>query len=206
MNPMSDYEPGSGPSRTRRQILMSRPPLVPVYRVGERFRSRQRTWPNSTEYSFGPSGHELTLFRPNITRQMIEDVRRGPTEFAIIVEASIIVLAYRFGESIPWEDALYCWHLQPEFRRVIPSREARHAGRSLLWVTLVGSDDGIIHAQRGLTLSPEFSDSLHDAIRNQAMRAFDPNCCALAVGSVYNARESIEARLDRATARSAGNA
>ncbi len=40
----------------------------------------------------------------------------------------------------------------------------------MLWITLVGAEDGIIHAQRGMTLSPAFTRELHDAIRTQAMR------------------------------------
>jgi len=201
-----EYGTGSGPMRLRKLISMSRPPKVPVYRVGERFQSAFRTWPTKAEYGFGPSGHELTLFRPKITQDLIEDIRRGPAEFALVVEKPIFILSFRLGESAEWGDAPYCWHLQPESRKLIPSFEPEYKDlRSLLWVTLVGSEDGIIHAQRGFTLSPEFTGSLHEAIRSQAMRSFDPLQCAITVGSIFNDRSSVEDRLERASARTFGN-
>src|SRR5262245_28591955 len=94
--------------------------VAPVYRVGEPFHRGRRRWPAKAEFAFGPGGHELTLFHPEIGPGVIDDVRRGPAEFALIVEPPILVLAYRFGEAIPWEDTAYSWHLQPEFRRVVP--------------------------------------------------------------------------------------
>jgi len=184
---------------------MSQPPRSPIYRVGERFRSTRRDWPPAAEYSCGLSGHELTLFRPDVTPRLIEDVGKGPAEFAIIVEPPIIDFAYRFGDSLPWSDAAYCWHLQPASRRVIPSRNPRSESRTLLWVTLVGCNDGIIHAQRGLTLSSEFSGTLHDAICGQSMRPLDPHACMNAVGSILADRASVEDRLGRASARTFGN-
>jgi hypothetical protein len=204
MNPTPDYL-RLGPPWVCRQIPMSRPPRPPAYRVGERFRPNRNSWPVTTEYSFGSSGHELTLFRPRITASLIDDVGKGPAEFALIVEAPVILFAYRFGDSVPWGDTLYCWHLQPESRRVVPSWEPRCEFRTLLWVTLVGSDDGIIHAQRGLTLSPAFSGSLHDAIRSQAMRTFDPSLCTIAIGSLLAETGSVEQRLHRAAVRTVGN-
>lgn len=206
MNPMMDCQFRLGSARLNRHVPMSRPPLSPAYRVGELFRSTRRSWPAATEYSCGLSGHELTLFRPDVTPRMVEDVRRGQAEFALVVEPPILAFAYRFGESIPWSDVPYCWNLQPASRRVIPAREPLRESRTLLWVTLVDCNDGVIHAQRGLTLSSEFSGSLHEAIRGQAMRTLDPHQCMSAVGSVFVERTSVEDRLDRASARTLGNA
>ncbi len=98
-----------------------RRPVAPVYRVGELFHRGHRRWPRGAEFAFGPGGHELTVFSPGIGPEAIDDVRRGPAEFALIVQEPVLVLAYRFGESISWKDVPYCWHLQPEFRRVIPA-------------------------------------------------------------------------------------
>ena len=84
----------------------------------------------------------------------MNEVRRGEVELALIVELPLIVLTYRFGQSIPWNDVPYSWHLQPMSWRVVPSVEHSLESRALLWITLVGADDGIIHAQRGVTLSP----------------------------------------------------
>ena len=183
-----------------------RRPVAPVYRVGELFYRGRRQWPPGAEFAFGPGGHELTLFHPAIGPELIDDVRRGPAEFALIVRPPVIVLAYRFGDSIPWEDAPYCWHLQPEFRRVVPAAAIVPEARALLWISLVGADDGIVHAQRGMTLSPEFTRALHDAIRTQAMSPFDPSDCTAAISSLYLTHLDTADRLEIATARTMGNA
>jgi len=75
----------------------------------------------------------------------------------------------------------------------------------LLWISLVGAEDGIIHAQRGMTLSPGFSRALHDAIRAQALMAFDAKECTLAISRVVLNHPSTIDRLSLAVARTMGN-
>jgi hypothetical protein len=201
------HEPEPVDSAKRPRFLMrARRPVTPVYRVGERFSRGRRRWPAGAEFAFGPGGHELTLFHPLIRPELIEDVRRGPAEFALFIRPSVIVLAYRFGETIPWQDAPYSWHLQPEFRQVIPAPVVAPEIRSLLWITLVGAEDGVIHAQRGMTLSPPFTRALHDAIRAQAMSRFDPYDCTAAISALYPPRVDTADRLNMAVARTMGNA
>jgi hypothetical protein len=205
---MSDLH-GPGPvdsAKLARFRTRVRRAVAPVYRVGERFSRRRREWPTGAEFAFGPGGHELTVFHPLIRPELIEDVRRGPAEFALIVRPPVLLLAYRFGETIPWEDTPYSWHLQPEFRRVIPASIVAPGIRSLLWITLVGAEDGLIHAQRGMTLSPPFTRALHDAIRAQAMSPFDPHECTAAISSLYPPDFDTVDRLDMAVARTLGNA
>ena len=112
-------------------------------------------------------------------------MRRGEVELALIVELPLIVVAYRFGQSIAWDDVPYSWHLQPMSWRVIPKLKSSLDARALLWITLVGADDGLIHAQRGVTLSPCFTRSLHEAVRAQALMAFDPDDCTSAISKVF---------------------
>ena len=92
-----------------------------VYRVGEPLRRARRDWPEGAQLVYGPGGPELTIFNRGIGDDLVDDVRRGPAEFALIVEPPVIVMAYRFGESSPWNDVPYSWHLQPERGRIIPS-------------------------------------------------------------------------------------
>ena len=66
-------------------------------------------------------------------------------------------------------------------------------------------DAGIIHAQRGMTLAPEFTRTLHTAIRAQARMPFNPDECADAVGDLLIAHPSTFARLPLAQARTIGN-
>ena len=192
-------------NKTRRNHAQSKRSLVSVYRVGESFRRGYHRWPRGARFSYSPGGLELMLFHRRIPEDAIADVLRGPAEFALIVDLPVIVLAYRFGESISWDDVPYSWHLQPAGCRVIPPPEHSPEARVLLWISLVGADDGIIHAQRGMTLSPAFTLALHQAIRDQATMNFDPKECTSALSRVYLDHFSIVDRLSLAVARTMGN-
>jgi hypothetical protein len=194
------------PTRIARGRAGSDYPVVPTYRVGEPFRRGHRSWPEGVQYHFGPGGHCLTLFQAEISADVVDDVRRGPAEFALIVVSPLIVLAYRFGETIPWQDIPYCWHLHAQGPCLIPPAVSSPEARSLLWVTMVGARDGLIHAQRGMTLSPPFTRALHESIRAQAMTAFDPEGCTLAISSFSRKYPRTVDRLPMAAARTLGNA
>jgi hypothetical protein len=186
------------------RVAVSRP-LVPVYRVGEPFLRGRRTWPEGSEFAYSPGGLELTLFRSDISDDIISEVRRGEVELALIVELPLIVLAYRFGDTLAWNDVPYCWHMQPPSWRTVPSVDCALEARALLWITLVDATDGIIQAQRGVTLSPRFTRSLQEAIRAQALMPFDPDECTTAVSKIFLTYPSTVDRLSLAEARTMGN-
>jgi hypothetical protein len=179
--------------------------LVPRYRVGEKFCKERATWSEGGQLVCGSWRHELTLCSADLHGDLPQDIRCGPTEFALIVESPVIVLAYRFGPSNPWNDISYCWHLQPEEWRVVPPVARPVEARALLWITLVGADDGVIHAQRGVTLSPSFTRILHTAIRNQAVRPFHPEECTAALSKIFLSYPTPADRLALAVARTLGN-
>ncbi len=188
-----------------RPSKMGRPENT-IYRVGEPFRRGYRDWPEGAQFVFTSGGPELTIFHREIGDHLLDDVRRGPAEFALIEQPPVLVVAYRFGESIPWNDVPYSWHLQPEERRIIPPELQVIDERALLWITLVGAADGIIHAQRGMTLSPAFTRSLHESIRVQAMNAFDATGCTAAISNLYLRTTPAVNLLAMAKARTLGNA
>jgi hypothetical protein len=95
--------------------------------------------------------------------------------------------------------------MQPAHSRVLPRRQSSPEARSLLWVTLVGAHDGIIHAQRGMTLSPTFSRQLNELIHAQARVPFIPEVCSAAVNSLLIDLPSTLDRLPFALARTRGN-
>jgi hypothetical protein len=191
-----------GRSRDRTQ---AKQPLVPVYRVGELYLRGHRRWPQGTQFTYRPGGFELTLFRCDIEPEMVTDMLRGLAEFAIIVDHPLIVFAYQFGEFMSWDDVPYSWHLQPAGGREIPSLNCSRETRALLWVSLVGAQDGIVHAQRGMTLSPLFTLAIYQSIREQAMRVFHPENCTAAVSRLYLNYSSVTERLSLAAARTMGN-
>lgn len=178
---------------------------IPSYRVGEPFTPGRSAWPAAAQYNHGPAGHELTLFVPSPSPQLIEGVRRGEALFALGLAGPVFYLAYRFEGSSGWEDVPYSWHLQHRGNRAKPPAEASPECRALLWITLVGADDGLIHAQRGVTLSPAFTRELHRAIRAQAEASFDPLECALAVAEASRERPDAVRRLDVAYVWSGAN-
>jgi hypothetical protein len=180
-------------------------PLVPVYRVGELFLQGRRRWSEGAEFAYSPGGLELTLFHSEMNEEVVHEVRRGQVELALIVELPLIVLAYRFGEAISWNDVPYSWHLQPASWRIVPSTDRSPEARALLWLTLVDAEDGVIQAQRGVTLSPGFTRSLQDAIRAQALMPFDPDECTAAISKIFLSYPSTVERLTLAQARTMGN-
>lgn len=181
-------------------------PRVPAYRVGEPFERGRGRWPQGAQYLYGRSGHELTLFVPSPDHRLIEGVRRGEARFALSVAGPVFYLAYRFEGARGWSDVPYSWHLQHHDARATPPDEVPREYRALLWISLVGADDGLIRAQRGVTLSPEFTRELHRAIRAQADAPFDPLECALAIAEASRERPDAARRLDVAYAWSDGNA
>jgi hypothetical protein len=192
-------------SRTVPKGTLATRPLVPIYRVGEPFCRGYQTWPEGAQFACGRGGHELTLFCSDIDDDMVNEVRRGQAEFALIVQPSVIVLAYRFGRSIPWNDVPYSWHLQPECQRLIPEVDHSPEHRTLLWISLVGTEDGIIQAQRGMTLSPDFTHALNEAIRAQALRAFDPEECTSTISRIFLDYSTTVDRLALAAVKTRGN-
>jgi hypothetical protein len=186
-------------------FLTTHRPGIPAYRVGEPLQHGRSSWPVGAQYHHAVSGHELTIFYPEIDDDIIHDVKRGEAEFALIVEHPLLLLAYRFGKTRPWSEIPYSWHMQPARSRIVPSYEPSRETRALLWITLVGAEDGLIHAQRGLTLAPDFTRVLQNAIRAQARTRFQPDECLRALTELLIDRPMMNHRLHLAQARTVGN-
>jgi hypothetical protein len=124
---------------------------------------------------------------------------------SLIVDLPVIVLGYRFGEEGAWSDVPFSWHLQATKAKIAPRLDHAEEARALLWISLVGADDGIIHAQRGMTLSPAFTFALRRAIRAQAMRSFDSKECILAISRLYLEHSTVVERLSLDCVRTKGN-
>jgi hypothetical protein len=202
----SDYlQLGPYPGALRQRFSLVERPRVPPYRVGEPFLAGRSSWPTGAQYSFGAEGHQLTLFEPSAGPSRIEDVRRGRAEFVLLGESPVFLLAYRLGETTGWNAAPYGWHLQHVEIRAVPASNPSPEHRALLWITLVGADDGVIRAQRGVALSPSFTRALHRAIQIQAMGRFNPLECVLAASELFHAKPNLSRRIGAARVRSAAN-
>jgi hypothetical protein len=69
---------------------------------------------------------------------------------------------------LPWSDSAFSWWNVAVEDRQIPAPQANPAERILLKIILVEAGNGIVKAIRVTTLSPAFTEKLHDAIRQQA--------------------------------------
>ena len=85
------------------------------------------------------------------------------------------------------------------------SLEGSADSRAFLWITLVSATDGIIRAQRGLTLSPNFSRVLNAVVRAQALMPFDPEECIGAISRIYLTRAASSSHWSSAIAYTMGN-
>jgi hypothetical protein len=124
--------------------------------------------PEAVEYSYQSGDHTLLLSMKNLHPQEIEAVRESEAEFGLHCENEVIFLLYRFGEALPWSDSAFSWWNVAEEDRRIPAPQSNPAERILLKIILVEAATGIVKAIRVTTLSPVFTEKLHDAIREQA--------------------------------------
>ncbi len=124
--------------------------------------------PEAIEYNYQSGDHTLLLSMKNLHPKEIEAVREAEAEFGLYCENGIVFLLYRFGEVLPWSDSAFSWWNVAEEDRRIPAPQENPAERILLKIILVEAATGIVKAIRVTTLSPAFTEKLHDAIRQQA--------------------------------------
>jgi hypothetical protein len=141
--------------------------VMHVIRIGKLYHPDVRHWPEGGEYNYRNGAHELLLRFNRPTAMEVEDVRCSECEFALASVDEILFFLYRFGRTVPWSDAPYTWHLLPLGQRILPPVSHTKETRALLQIILVDAGTGIVRALRGITLSPDFTYSLHTAIQNQ---------------------------------------
>jgi hypothetical protein len=124
--------------------------------------------PEAIEYNYQAGDHTLLLSMKNLHPKEIEAVRQEEAEFGLYCENSIVFLLYRFGKTLPWSDSAFSWWNVSEEDRRTPAPPVNPAERILLKIILVEAATGIVKAIRVTTLSPAFTEKLHDAIREQA--------------------------------------
>lgn len=179
-----------------------------LYQVGKLYHPGRRQWPERIVYEFRGGGHELLLFLASPSSREIEAVRSGETEFGIILDPPVIVVLSRFslqGKPVSTSDSPYSWWLSAEEERALPNPEPTEAERIVLSVTLIDAATGIIKVLRALTLSPEFSRLLHQAIRDQAATPYPGNAVyAAALDRLYRRYGSPESMLAKSLVRCKG--
>lgn len=139
-----------------------------IVAIGKPLFEGRNELPETVEYNYQSGDHTLLLSMKNLHPKEIEAVCEAEAEFGLYCEDGIVFLLYRFGESLPWSDSAFSWWNVAEEDRQIPAPCENPAERILLKIILVEAATGIVKAIRVTTLSPEFTEKLHDAIRQQA--------------------------------------
>lgn len=139
-----------------------------IVTIGKPLFEKRTELPEAVEYSYQAGDHTLLLSMKNLHPKEIEAVREAEAEFGLYWENGIIFLLYRFGQILPWSDSAFSWWNVAEEDRRIPAPQNNPAERILLKIILVEAATGIVKAIRVTTLSPSFTEKLHNAIRKQA--------------------------------------
>jgi hypothetical protein len=144
------------------------------YQVGTLYHPDRTRWPENAEYNYRSNTHEIRLFFPRPKPIEVQQVKQGEASFALVVEEPIIFLVWKFG-SLPWSDGSYAWHRVPEDERTLPKdpRLMTPQERQVVTTFMVNADNGILLAIRQVSFSHDFTQALHQAIREQAARPFD---------------------------------
>lgn len=140
-----------------------------IVAIGKPLFENRNNLPEAIEYNYQAGDHTLLLSMKNLHPKEIEAVRETEAEFGLYCENGIVFLLYRFGEILPWSDSAFSWWNVAEEDRRIPAPPENPAERILLKIILVEAGSGIVKAIRVTTLSPQFTEKLHEAIRRQAM-------------------------------------
>jgi hypothetical protein len=142
--------------------------IMQIVAIGKPLFEGRNELPEAIEYNYQSGDHTLLLSMKNLHPKEIEAVRQAEAEFGLYCENSVIFLLYRFGDTLPWSDSAFSWWNVSEDDRRIPSPQENPAERILLKIILVEAATGIVKAIRVTTLSPTFTEKLHDAIHCQA--------------------------------------
>jgi hypothetical protein len=158
----------------------------------------------AARFSYGQDVFDLTLVASPAGDAQALAVLRDECEFALVVDDSLAMLCYRFGEAIPWGAALLDREATLEERSSRPMAEPINV-RALLSVRLVDGRDMGVRATRNVTLSLDFTRALREAVRDQARIPFDPRAHEQAVARLNRRCPTPAALVAYASARTLGS-
>jgi hypothetical protein len=139
---------------------------------------------NGTYYTYNTGGHCLVMLMERPTSTEKQSVSRGPCEFGLVVDGPVIFFLSRFLPGVPWNDAPFSIHKEPQQQRMLPPLPEPEE-QALLVVHLVNTANGMLVAQRAVTLGAEFTLVLHRAIQDQASQAWDEAAYHQHVNATY---------------------
>jgi hypothetical protein len=165
--------------------------------VGEPYRPTVRQWPETPHLRLATGGCELALFFATPTAREVQAVRRGKAQFAWVDSEHAAVLAFRFGDGVPWSDAPYTPHREhPDTPAGLPEGD----GHLMVVVVLVDAATGIVRAIRGVTWPPRFVAAVRRSVDRMLATPFSPQAADAALEALYarypNTAELVRQRAD----------
>lgn len=155
-----------------------------ILQVGKPYVPGKASLAPFANYNLRGGTHELLLVMGGLTAKEIEAVRKGESEFALVIHRRVIFFLYRFGDGFKWSDAPYSIWMLPESDRIAPEATGPET-RALLQTILVDADQNLTQAIRATTLSPEFTTALHAAIADQLAEKISIQQLEVAVREAY---------------------
>jgi hypothetical protein len=141
--------------------------------VGKLLVPGKTSWPEVSEFNYFDGGTaELMLRLTHPSAATIQSIRHGPATFALAPIGDVLFFLYAFSPALPWSAAPFSWHLVHPDRRQSPPTQIDEPEGQLLQIVLVDAASGIVEALRVITLTPDFTRALYDAIRRQVTRQF----------------------------------
>lgn len=143
-----------------------------LYEVGKLYSPNRTQWNEQFEFNYRSNVCEILAFFPGLRQHEIDAYKTGKARFALYLEGDMIFLLARFGD-LEWSDGAFCYHLTPADQQTVPPVPGPNEA-ALMTTFLVSGDTGILRAIRVCSLSPEFTQVLYQAIRDQAAKPFNP--------------------------------
>jgi hypothetical protein len=134
-----------------------------VIEVGQAFSDQPGPLTPGVQLSISGATPELHLILDNLTQAEVEAVRAGPARFGVYQFKQVLFFLYRFDPATPWSDTPYHIALERPYRKV-NLQLLTEQSRALLTVYLVSAENGIVRVIRALSLNPETTRALWQAV------------------------------------------
>jgi hypothetical protein len=115
------------------------------------------------ELSLGGSSPELLPVLTKITEAEVTSVTTGPARFGVLETNGVLFFLFRFDPAIGWSDTPYHRALE-EAVRPVNLQLLTEQSRALLMVYLISAEDSILRGIRAVTLNPEATRALWQAV------------------------------------------
>ncbi|WP_327146777.1 hypothetical protein [Nocardia sp. NBC_01327] len=151
--------------------------------VGQLYDPQRRHWAPVPIARITRAAIHLVLMVANPAEAEVEAVRSGVPRFAWIDASNVALLAWTFGDDLPWSDAPYSPHLEQPGD--LPGIGCGPSDSAAVTVVLVDADTGIVRAVCDTTWPPEFAAVVRDSIARMAAAPLDMNAVDAAMAPLY---------------------